>query len=215
MVLGKALFKAINVNGNYFGNFYLGGGLPLFKKFMKVYCSIDGNFSNNVSYVNAIKNTSQNSSLGPSLSFEKQSEHYEVSISGNYNYAIAKNNISTKVVQPYYTYGFGSNLLIKLPKKFVITTDGTYTNNGNRTRGYNINYFIWNASLAKTLLKNQNLIISINANDILNQNISNNRYNNINQIVDTKTQIIKRYFLLKALLKLNSQKKKEEENDED
>lgn len=213
--LGKALSTAINVNGNYFGNFYLGGGFPLFKKFMKIYYSLDGNFNNSVSYVNTVKNISQNTNIGPNITLEKQTDKFEVSLFGNYNYAIAKTNISTRATQPYYTYGFGGNLMIKLPKKFIINTDGNYTNNGNRTPGYNLNYFIWNASLAKTFLKNQNLIVSIIANDILNQNISNSRYSNVNQIVDTKTQIIKRYFLLKVLLKLNSQKKKEDEDDDE
>jgi len=213
--LGKAISTPTNVNGNYFSNFYMGGGLPLFKKFLKIYYSLNGNFSNNVSFVNKDKNISQNINIGPDLTLEKQSDNYEVSVSGNYNYAIAKSNISSSANQPYYTYGFSGNILVKLPKKFLITTDGNYTNNGNRTPGYNLNYFIWNASIGKTLLKNQNLIISINAYDILNQNISNSRFNNTNQIIDTKTQIIKRYFLLKALLKLNSQKKKEEDEDED
>ena len=51
--------------------------------------------------------------------------------------------------------------------------------------------------------------MSVEANDILNQNISNQRNQNSNQITDTKTTIIKRYFLLKVLFKFNSQKTKE------
>lgn len=213
--LGKAISKPINVNGNYFGSFYMGAGVPIFKRFMKIYYSMNGNFNNNVAIVNDLENVSQNFNIEPNLTLEKQSDKFEVSISGNYNYAIAKTNVSSNITQPYYTYGFNGNILIKLPKKFVISTDGNYTNNGNRTNGYNLNYFIWNASLAKTFLKNQNFILSLNANDILNQNISNNRFNTANQIVDTKTQIIKRYFLVKVLYKINSQKTKEEEEDDD
>jgi hypothetical protein len=213
--LGKAISKPINVNGNYYGNFYMGAGIPIFKRFMKIYYSMEGNFNNNVSIINELENVAQNFNIGPNLTLEKQSEKFEVSLSGNYNYAVAKTNVSSNISQPYYTYGFNGNILIKLPKKFVISTDGNYTNNGNRTNGYNLNYFIWNASLAKTFLKNQNFILSLNANDILNQNISNNRFNTANQIVDTKTQIIKRYFLIKALYKINSQKTKEEEEDND
>jgi hypothetical protein len=101
--------------------------------------------------------------------------------------------------------------MVKITKRWLLETDGKYTNNGNRTPGYNIKYFIWNASLARSFLKTENLILSLNANDILNQNISNQRYITSNQIVDTKTQIIKRYFLLKLLYKFNNQKTKVED----
>jgi len=94
-----------------------------------------------------------------------------------------------------------------------ITTDGNYTNNGNRSPGYNINFFIWNAAFGKSFLKTENFVMSLNAFDILNQNISNQRTINSNQIIDTKTEIIKRYFLLKLLYKFNNQKTKVEDDD--
>ena len=90
---------------------------------------------------------------------------------------------------------------------------GNYINNGNRAVGYNLNYFILNASLSKTFLKNENLIVSAEANDILNQNISNQREVVTNKIIDTKTQIIRRYFLARVIFKFNSVNKKEEEDD--
>ena len=52
------------------------------------------------------------------------------------------------------------------------------------------------------------------ANDILNQNISNERFIEANRIVDTKTQIIRRYFLLRVLWKFNSQKQTPDEDDD-
>ena len=68
--------------------------------------------------------------------------------------------------------------------------------------------------MGRNFLKTENLSVSLNAFDMLNQNISNQRNVLGNQIVDEKTQVIKRYFLLKVLLKFNNQKTKvEDDND--
>jgi hypothetical protein len=210
---GRAITQPININGNYNTNLWFGGGFPIFKKFLKVYYNFNGSFSNNVSFVNGTKNIAQTTSFRPGLNLEKNAEKFNVGIGGNYSYNVPKSNISVQSNQPYYSYSFEGNVTIKITKKFILSTDGTYTDNGNRTPGYNLNYFIWNASLSHLFLKTENLVLSINANDILNQNINNQRYITSNQIVDTKTQIIKRYFLLKLLYKFNNQKTKVEDND--
>jgi outer membrane receptor protein involved in Fe transport len=211
--LGRAVTTPINVNGNYNGNFWLGGGFPLFKKFLKLYYNLNGSQSKNISYVNNIRNISQNSSIAPGITFEKNVEKYEARLEGNYVYTIPRSNISARSNQPFYTYSIEGSVNIKFKNKFTLGTDGKYTNNGNRTPGYNLNYFIWNASVGKAFLKSERFVVSLNVNDILNQNISNQRFINSNQIVDTKTSIIKRYFLLKLLLKLNSSKVKTEDED--
>ena len=210
---GKATTQPVNINGNYYGNLYIGGGFPLFKKFLKVYYNLQTSHSNNVSLVNGVKNVTQNTNFGPNINLDKQSEFYDANLGFNYEYNLPKSNISSLSSQPYYSYALSGYVLIRLPKKFTLSSDANYNNNGNRTPGYNLNYLIWNASFAKTFLKNENLVVSFNANDILNQNISNQRNVNSNQITDTKTQIIKRYFLLRVLYKFNSQKTKEEEDD--
>ncbi|HOZ87254.1 MAG TPA: TonB-dependent receptor, partial [Bacteroidia bacterium] len=47
--LGKAVSQPVNINGNYNSSFYLGGGFPVFKRFMKIYYSLNGEHSNSVS----------------------------------------------------------------------------------------------------------------------------------------------------------------------
>ncbi|HOZ88305.1 MAG TPA: outer membrane beta-barrel protein, partial [Bacteroidia bacterium] len=164
---------------------------------------------------NGVRNVSQNSGLTPGLQFEKNiPDKFYIMIGGNYTYSRPKSDISVQSNQPYYSYSLEGNMTIKLPKKFSVTAEGNYTNNGNRTPGYNLNYFILNGSVNKTFFKTENLIVSFIANDIFNQNISNKRFISSNQIVDTKTQIIKRYFLLKVVFKFNSQKTKEGDGDE-
>lgn len=209
--LGKTISQPINIDGNYYASVYMGNGFPLFKRFMKMYYNLNMNYYNNVSLVNGAKTISQNTNFSPGMNFEKNAEKLNVNIGANYTYNLPRSNISIQSNQPYYSYEVYGNVFVKLPKGFSIATDGKYNNNGNRTAGYNLNYFILNATLAKAFFKTENFVISINAYDILNQNIANNRFISSNQIVDTKTQIIKRYFLLKILYKFTSQKAKTED----
>jgi outer membrane receptor protein involved in Fe transport len=212
---GRAVTQPINVNGNYYANAYMGFGLPLFKRFMKIYLSYNTSHSNNVSFVNGNRNIAQNTTHGPEITLEKESAKYEVHLEANYDYNDPKSSLSVQSQQPYYTYKLNGNVMLKLPKKFSVTADGRYINNGNRTPGYNLNYFILDAAISKTFFKTEDLVISAEANDILNQNISNERFINSNQIVDKKTQVIRRYFLLRVLYKFNSQKAKKKEDEDD
>ncbi len=211
---GTSTTTPVNIDGNFSSNIWCGGAFPVFKRFMKISSSLSSGFNNNVAYVNDIKNTTQFFDITPNIGFEKIVDYLELTMGANYSYNIPKQTISTQS-KSYYTYSIEGMLMIKLPKKFRINTDGHYTNNGNRAVGYNLNYLIFNASLSKTFFKAENLIISAEANDILNQNISNQREITANKIIDTKTQIIKRYFLARVIYKFNSNKKKEEENEND
>src|SRR5690606_3689308 len=137
----------INVDGNVQGNMWLGGGFPLFKRFMKMYISMDAGHNQNVSYVNDIRTISRNSNIGPELTLEKNSEKLEARLEFNYDYNLPGTNLSARSQQPYYTYSIEGNFEIKLPRGFSINGDGRYVNNGNRTPGYNLNYFILNGAL--------------------------------------------------------------------
>jgi hypothetical protein len=204
--IGRSITAPLNINGNYYCSIYLGGGFPVFKKFMRIEYNLNSGLNNNVSYINQQKNITQHFLFSPGLNLAKRKEKYDIDLGGNYEYNNTKQSLNAASVKPYYTYQLYGSLRIKFPKGFNLLSDARYTNNGNRSPGFNLNYVIWNASFSKTFLKTENLITSIELNDILNQNISNERRIESNMIVDTKTQIIKRYFLLRLLYKFNSQK---------
>lgn len=213
---GKSITTPVNVNGNYFGNLWCGGGFPVLKRWMKLSYNFSGSINNNVAFVNEQQNVTQLIGLNPSIGFEKKiSDVFQIELGGNYNYNIPKQTISLQSNKPYYTYGITANAWAKLPKNIRIAADGQYTNNGNRSNGYNIDYFILNAQLSKAFFKAKNFIVSAEAYDILNQNINNQRTISANKIIDSKTQIIKRYFLLRLVYKFTNQKEKEVEEDED
>lgn len=211
--IGRTISQAINIDGNYRINGYIGTSIPFFSKKLNFNPGFDGSYSNNNNLINGLKNTTKalNSTfkLGLSVEFENLSGGADA----YYAYNSSESTLNITSNKPYGSQGVSAYLSAKLPKKITLESDANYTINSNRTDGYNINFLVWNASLSKTFLKRDNLIIGIYAFDILNQNISVNRFINSNIITDTKTNIISRYLLLKVTLKLNSNKTKEEEDE--
>lgn len=207
--IGRTVSQTINVDGNYNGNFYVGAGLPVLGGLIKFDPNVYGNYNNYSNFVNGAENKTQASSLNVGLDISLQTDSIEFSIGGNYNWNQTQSSLNPNSNKPYSSQYLSADFRWILPLKFVFETDAEYTINSQRTQGYNINYVIWNAKLSKAFLKNENLILAFEANDMLNQNISTNRSIQDNSITDTKTNVISRYFLLRATFKFNSTKTKE------
>ncbi len=210
---GISTSQPVNVNGNYNMNGYLGLRLPIIKQLFKLDPNLNASYFNNINYINGALNvtTQQSYSGGGDISHDGDKLSFQVG--GNYSYNKPSSTISSQSNQPYNSYSLSGEISYKFPKKFTISTDAVYNNNSKRSDGYNISYVIWNAEISKMFFKNENLILSLNAYDILNQNISAKRTIMDNRIVDSKNQIIKQYFLIKLTWKFNSNKTKEEENE--
>jgi hypothetical protein len=210
---GRTYTKTVNTNGNTYTNLYFGGGFPFYKQIITLNPNVNAGYSKFNNFVNGEKNLTINKSVGGGLYAAYQTDSLEFSLSGNVTYTDPKSSISEASSQPYYTQNYSANLLVKLPWKLGIESDANYTINSGRAAGYDINYFIWNATVSKTFGKLDNLIFGVTVYDILNQNISAGRDVNANVITDSQTNIIARYLLVKLTYKFNSAKIKENEED--
>ena len=83
----------------------------------------------------------------------------------------------------------------KLPLKFEFTTNGTvHIQQKTDVFDRNNNYTKWDASIAKKLLKSNNLQLKLGVNDILNQNIGFNRTATTNIITENRFLTLQRYW---------------------
>ncbi len=211
--LGRTVSQAVNVNGNYNSGAWLGCSWPMFSKKLVLNPNINYNTNNNVGFINNQKNSTVMSSVNGDFNVGVNLEKYEFGIGSNLGYNTSRSSLYSASNKPYLNQGYSAYFKFELPKHIFIASDATYTINSKRAQGYNLNYLIWNASIAKNFGKLENFIVGFKANDILNQNISANRDVTTNVITDLKTNIISRYFLLSITYKFNSQKTKE--NDEE
>lgn len=209
---GRYRSQTINVDGNSSATVNMGGGFPLFNKFMEVFPNLNYAYNKSKSFVDSVENLTINQNIGGGLEFRIEKDSVEFSIGGDYAYNMPSSTISTQSNLPYASQSFDARFLWKLPLGFFVETDARYTINSKRAQGYNVNFFIWNASISKSFLKNENLFFALEANDILNQNLSANRFVNSNVITDTRSTIIARYFMFRLTYKFNSTKTKESDD---
>ncbi len=210
--IGRTVTQAVNVNGNYNADGYIGFSLPFFSKVLEISPTLNADYYSSTNYINSQKNITTNASASGDLRVSVTTEKFYFVVSGNYQYTVPQSTLNSLSSKPYGTQGYDAEMTWTLPKKFSVSTDAEYVINTKRTAGYNISYVLWNASVSKTFLKSENLILSFKGNDLLNQNISATRTVNGNIITDNKTSIIKRYIMMQLVWKFNSQKKKEEDD---
>lgn len=209
--IGRTISKPINVNGNYYGKLYVGMDRPFISKSVMISPEIHLGTNKYSSYINDKINKTITNNAGGTLAFELALDTLDCSIGYTFNYFSPISTLNAASDKPYTQQKITAALNLKLPWKFSIQTNAEYTINSERSKGYNINYVLWNASLSKTFFRKENFIVSLEGTDLLDQNISTNRIIQDNVITDTKTNIISRYILLKVVYKFNSAKAKANE----
>ncbi|HKP31281.1 MAG TPA: outer membrane beta-barrel protein, partial [Chitinophagaceae bacterium] len=123
------------------------------------------------------------------------------------NASLAYNNVKYSVQESlnskFYTQTYSIDLNYTTKKNTVFSSDFDYYLSTGRTDGFNQSLPLWNASIAQQIFKKKNAEIKFSVNDILNQNQSITRSVSENYIIDTRTVVLKRYFMLTFTYNLN------------
>ena len=159
-----------------------------------------------IQFVNRIKNIINTQQLRPELRFDNNALD-KLNWGLNYSTAFYNSRYSLQSTPDvtYLTHEMGSFVNWELPKKFHFATEFTYTINARRADGFNTNVPLWNAAVSKLFMKYDRGEIKFRVFDILNQNLGVTRTSNANYIEDTKTNILRRYFMLSFTYSLSKQ----------
>ncbi|WEK36953.1 MAG: outer membrane beta-barrel family protein [Candidatus Pseudobacter hemicellulosilyticus] len=205
---GAQYIVPVNLNGSYNASAFITLGFPL-RGAMK---GSSLNFNSNASYnrapslINAQKNFTNTLSLtqtaGISLTLLKESLFLDLKGSLTYNDA-KSTNPNLNLDQRYYSQNYSADISYTFLKNLILSTDFDYYINTGRTDGFNQSIPLLNAGLAYQLFKKKNGELKLSVNDLMNQNQSINRTVADNYYEDTRTVVLKRYFLLTFTYNLN------------
>ncbi|MBE7173348.1 MAG: outer membrane beta-barrel protein [Williamsia sp.] len=198
----------INMNGAYNGNSYITLGIPLKGKLKGTVL----NFNNNISYnrdasmiykqANYTKTFTVSQSAGGSMNIQ---DKFNLTLTAR----LAYNNVSYSYTAQqgqntkYYTQTYSTDVNYYVLKTLILKTNFDLVKNNGLGEGYNEAIPLWNASISKLLFKKKQGELAFSVNDILNQNKSIARAIGDNYTEDTRTVVLKRYFMLTFTYTLN------------
>lgn len=196
--------RYLNENGFFTINGFYSLSKPI--KNRKYVFNYGGNatFNNNISYFNSEKNISKNTLLSQRFSMDYKLRKW-LETSGGLNFSIneSKNSLSTIVGNSIKTWRITHSSRMFFKHDFNFNYDVAKALNNGFTTSVGANPLIVNATLEKQIFKNKNGAIKLQAFDLLNENTNISRNVTANQITDTRTNRLQRYFMLSFVFRFN------------
>jgi hypothetical protein len=200
----------INVDGNYYGHGYFGGGMKLRKLDLMVglhtnasvyhvnniVATRDAATQKVVDHNNANDNNSY--SFGPYFNYDKDNK-FNFSLNPSVTYNENKSTIST-FGSSYWSFTTEFEGTVQLPKKFEVGTSvDVMMRQKTAVFATNNNVVKWNAYVGKKFLKKSQLELKASVLDILDQNIGFSRTAQAGIITQNSYNTIRRYGMLQLI----------------
>jgi len=154
-------------------------------------------YARNVNFLNKQANRISNLTLSQRASITYlYKELFDVSFGGNINWNKAEYSLQQSQNTNFLSYGADVDMNWFFPKGFTLGNTVAFTANTGRAAGFNPNFTLWNAYLAKSFLKNKKGELRLTVFDLLNQNTGVDRNVSGNFVQDTRYLVLKRYVML-------------------
>jgi hypothetical protein len=194
---GAQLVRPENVNGAFNMNAFYSYSYPWAnRKYVLTFLGTL-NYNNNINLIDSIRNTGRTWLILQGLNFDfNYKEWLEISFAARYN--LNKVNYSLKEFDAQFqeSWTFSNDIKLYLPQSWVMSMEFDYTLNAGLAQSVGRNVALWNLSLEKPFTSKKNVILRVEAFDLLNQNVNVSRNVTANLISDNRVNRLTQYFML-------------------
>lgn len=162
------------------------------------------NANQRVGYNNGARNRSTTLMIAESPSIAFRPENLELELRPNWRMQTTMNTLENVGTTTIHNFGGSFNGTWYTKFGLVLATDLTYTASRGYTQGYNVNEWMWNASIAYQFLRNREATVMLKAYDLLQQKSNISRSVTATYIDDTRYNSLTRYFMLTFTYKFNT-----------
>ena len=201
---GAQLTIPENVNGFYNVSVFYNWSKPFQNR--RYVFTLNGlvNYNHNISLADSLKNIGKNTLAAQGMVFEyNHKEWLEVDFGVRYSVNAAKFSLPQQQSPNFNSWTLTSNSRIDFPGGIIFRYDFQYIINNGLAESVSKDIALLNASLEKTLFKKKNGFLRFSGFDLFNQNTNINRTVTGNNITDTRTNRLTRYFMLSFTYRLN------------
>ena len=194
---GGKTTTSVNLNGTYNVSAYINYGFPLKKPKSNMNFTTNINYSQAQTLVNKLSNYTRNTSLSQTIKWTTNlKNNFDMNLSTSFQYNPIRNSLSESQSSNYMTATLAADFTVYSNNGWILASDFDYTHYGNRPVGYNTTVFLVTPSIAKQFLKNKAGELRLSCFDLFKQNVAVSNSALANQITNTISNNLTRYFML-------------------
>jgi Outer membrane protein beta-barrel family len=169
--------------------------------------------SNTPSFVNEVRNESQNIGYNSSLSFDITPDpKLIVNIRGKLGVNNINYSISEEQNQRILNHSLSSTIKWNFVAKYFLESNFDYTLYRNDRFGFNRKIPIWNASVRRLFGKENKLELRLAAFDLLNKRLAISQSGSQNYVIQSQAETLARYFMVSATYNMKGHEAKLKKN---
>jgi hypothetical protein len=198
---GVQITRPVNLDGAFNSNFVYVLGTPI-KKLKGSMLNLTSVifYNKDVSELYKEKNIIHTWLFTQNVGFNyNYKERLDLGVNASVTYNNARYTVQSNLNNRFWSQTYSVDATYAFKKGLILATDFDYFVNTGRSDGFNQNIPMWNASISHQLFKKKEGEIKLSVFDILNQNQSINRSTGSNYILDTRTVVLRRYFMLSVV----------------
>ena len=200
---GQTTYYA-NVNGVWNAMVMNMISMPLRNKFWQISNHISANYNRNVGFNNGNRNVNGTLRASESFGIAFRPDNLEFELRPRYSIQYSRNSFSKSNDNTTHTFGGSFSAYYNTPIGIILQSDINYSANRGYGEGFDLNQWIWNASISYPMLRDKSLTLSVKGYDMLNQRSTVSHSNGANYIEDASFNGLSRYFMATVSWKFNT-----------